>query len=387
MQIRKPLNTVVVKTTGSRCNLNCSYCFYLNKKLQYDNQGVMSEETLRVFIQQIMQQSGNSFGIVWQGGEPTLAGAGFFIKAIEFMQQFGDGKNKLISNLLQTNGYSLSEDLIEVLSSYSFLVGLSLDGPEDIHDVYRKTASGKGSWQQIMNSWNKFQSKKIATNILCCVTSKSVNQADKLYNFFHDRQMDWQQFIPVFEYDTSGKPAEFSVSPLDWGHFMCHIFDRWYDDFAGKGQAPSIRFIENAFHGFLGMSAPECTFMEECGNYLVLEHNGDIFSCDYLVSQNTLLGNIHQKRLIEMLNSSLQISFGMDKKNRHKDCESCQWLQYCYGGCPKYRNTDDGKYIFCESWKMFLEHSETRFLDLAEKYRQNNPGFKGDTLDASGYFV
>lgn len=383
--IRKPLNTIVIKTVGSQCNLNCEYCFYLNKELKYTDETLMSEETLSVFISQMMEQSGNSFGIVWQGGEPSLAGAGFFRKAINMMQQYGEGKNKLISNLLQTNGYSINNELINVLSDYSFLIGLSLDGPEEIHNTYRKTASGKGSWKQVMNSWEKLQSRQIATNILCCITSLSAKQPENIYQFFKKHQMNWLQFIPVMEKKAAEQMADFSLTPDKWGIFLCDIFDLWHFDFITNNSAPSIRFIEDAFHSHLGFDAPECTFAESCGNYLVLEQNGDVFSCDYLVSENTKLGNIHEIKLIDMLNSRQQYNFGDEKKNIHIDCNNCQWLKHCYGGCPKYRDLQSRKYYFCESWKMFLNYSNLRFKPLIETFKQNNPNYKS-TIDISGYF-
>jgi uncharacterized protein len=386
MLIRKPLQTVVVKTVASLCNLKCDYCFYLNKSLKYHDEKVMDDETLKEFIRQMTEQTGNSFGVVWQGGEPSLAGAEFFRKAIAMMQKYGEGKNKVISNLLQTNGYSLSDDLINVLSEFSFLCGLSLDGPEDIHNTYRKTASGKGSWQKVMSTWRKLQNKQIATNILCCVTSLSATNAENIYLFFKFHRMDWLQFIPVTEYAEDDQPTPYSISPTAWGMFMCKIFDLWHDDFINNRQAPSIRFIENAFHARMGLGSPECTFMDECGNYLVLEYNGDVFSCDYLVGVETKLGNIHSDNMIEMLNSDQQLSFGKAKQKMHDDCKNCRWLPYCYGGCPKYRYEPTRKYYFCESWQMFLKHSDDRLQAIAATYRKNNPSASSNTLDVSGYF-
>ncbi|MCX6232533.1 MAG: anaerobic sulfatase maturase [Bacteroidetes bacterium] len=384
--IRKPLNTIIVKTTGSRCNLNCDYCFYLRKDLVYNDQNVMKEEVLENFIRQLIEQSGSSFGIVWQGGEPSLAGAAFFRKAISLMIKYGEGKNKLISNLLQTNGYALSNDLIDVLAEYSFLVGISIDGPEDIHNAFRKTASGKGSWKEVMRSWQKLEDRKIATNILSCITANSSKQAERIYIFFKKHSMQWLQFIPVMEFDKNGSIADFSVSAKDWGNFMCQIFDFWYQDFLSNNQLPSIRFIENAFQAHLGLAAVECTFAEECGNYLVLEHNGDVFSCDYLVGTDTNLGNIEQNKLIEMLNSNQQIDFGKEKTNMHTDCNNCRWLRFCYGGCLKYRDNETNKNYFCESWKQFLNYSESRFELIAEQYIKTHPEVKNTSIDISGYF-
>jgi uncharacterized protein len=198
--------------------------------------------------------------------------------------------------------------------------------------------------------------------------------------------MDWLQFIPVMEYNQENQPTNYSLSPEAWGRFMCKIFDLWHEDFTNNRPAPNIRFIENAFHAHLGLSSPECTYMDECVTYLVLEHNGDVFSCDYLVGNETKLGNIHSHKMIEMLNSPQQLSFGKAKRKIHDDCTSCQWQSYCFGGCPKYRDKQTQKYYFCESWKMFLDHSKSRFIPIAETYRKNNPAFDRKTLDLSGHF-
>lgn len=381
----RPLHTIIVKTTGSRCNLRCSYCFYLNKELQYPTEGVMDDNTLEVLIRQVMEQSGNSIGLVWQGGEPTLAGPGFFKNAVDLMIRYGGSSAKEVSNLLQTNGYSLHPELYPVMSQYNFLVGLSIDGPEDIHDFHRKTPNGKGSFRQVMQTWNRLQQSGIATNILACVTSRSAREPDRMYRFFREHSMDWLQFIPVAEHAPDGKLSGYSVTPSLWGAFMCKIFDLWHHDHSVNGNAPSIRFIENALHAHLGMAIPECTYSTGCGSYLVVEHNGDVFSCDYLVGDSTHLGNIHCHRLFDLLNGEQHNAFATEKVNLPEVCGHCQWKTFCYGGCLKYRDPE-GKYLFCESWKQFLQHSEFRIKELVLKLKLQNPAKTNDTLDVSGLF-
>lgn len=382
--ITKPLHTIIVKTVGSKCNLNCTYCFYLNKNLKYETESVMDLETLNVFIQQVMEDPNQQTGIVWQGGEPTLAGVGFFEQAISYMLEYGKNSHKIISNLLQTNGFHLSDPLIKLLKNYSFLVGLSLDGPEEIHDYYRKTKTGAPTFKQVMQSWYKLKEAEVETNILCCVTSKSAQKASELYRFFKNNKMNWLQFIPVSEKDQYGMLTPFSVSPEGWGIFMQQIFDLWYADFE-RNEAPQIRFIENAFQMMVGLPSPECTFSETCGDYVVLEHNGDVYSCDYFVNEHTLLGNIHHKTLKEMLNSEQQYQFGVIKKQLPQECVSCSFLNYCHGGCPKYRDELTQKYHFCTSWKMFLEHAQGRLQPIADQFIKAKPNH-GKTLDISGMF-
>lgn len=381
----RPLHTIIVKTAGSRCNLRCDYCFYLQKDWKYSAEKVMDDDTLHLLIRQVMEQSGNRIGLVWQGGEPTLAGPGFFRKALDLMVKYGDRSYKEVSNLLQTNGYSLHPELYPVLSQYNFLVGLSIDGPEDIHDFHRKTPNGKGSFRQAMQTWHRLQQWGIATNILACVTSRSAGQPDRLYRFFREHSMDWLQFIPVAEHAPDGKLSGYSVTPALWGDFMCRIFDLWHQDYTVKGSAPSIRFIENALHAHLGMAIPECTYSTGCGSYLVVEHNGDVFSCDYLVGNSTFLGNIHSHRLFDLLNGEQHNAFATEKVNLPEVCSHCQWKTFCYGGCLKYRDKE-GKYLYCESWKKFLVHSEARLKELAALYKLQHSVKLNDTLDISGLF-
>lgn len=382
--MRKALHSVVVKTTSSKCNLDCTYCFYLNKEKKYANETVMDDATRNEFLKQLIDQSGNSVGIIWQGGEPTLAGTSFFQKAIKETIQYSEGKYKVVSNMLQTNGYFISDDMLQLMREYSFLTGLSIDGPEDLHNTYRKTISGKDSWGQAMKSWHRLKHYEIETNILCCVTRNSVDRADEIYDFFKTHQMKWLQFIPVMEKNREGKLLDFSISSEDWGMFLDRIFKRWFDDFVNETDAPSIRFIEDVLHMQLGMDSPECTYMDACGTYLVLEHNGDVFSCDFLVDDKTLIGNIHSNRLIDMLNSPQQTAFGNAKSIRPSECMSCEWLNHCYGGCPKYRD-ENNKYFFCIGWKYFLNQNKQQLKDIAEAYKTIN-GKPMQTFDGSGMF-
>jgi uncharacterized protein len=381
--ITKPLHTIIVKTVGSKCNLDCTYCFYLNKELKYETETVMDSETLRVFMKQVMEDPNQQTGIVWQGGEPTLAGVDFYQQAISYMLEYGKNRHKTISNLLQTNGFYISDPLVKLLKKYSFLVGLSLDGPEEIHDYHRKTKGGDPTFRQVMQSWNKLKEAEVETNILCCITSSSASKAAALYSFFKSHKMNWLQFIPVSEKDQNGMFNDFSVSPEGWGSFMQQIFDLWYSDFE-RNEAPQIRFIENAFQMMVGLPSPECTFTETCGDYVVLEHNGDVYSCDYFVNQHTLLGNIHQKTLKEMLNSAQQYQFGEIKKQLPPECVSCPFISYCNGGCPKYKDERTQKYHFCTSWKMFLEHAYPKLKPIADQFIKEHP-LHGKTLDLSGY--
>lgn len=383
--IRHPLRSVIVKPVGPRCNLQCSYCFYLEKQNIYPDCQVMNDETLDELIGQLMKQSGNSFGITWQGGEPSLAGASFYRKVVSKMKSFEGRFSKTITNSLQTNGYHLTDDLISVLSEHKFLVGLSLDGPKEIHDANRRMAGGSGTYDHVFSNGRKLHQAGIETNILCCITKTSSDRAALLYHFFAMNHWSWLQFIPVYEPDSQGNPKNFSLGTDDWGKFMCAIFDLWFNDYIHGKQAPVIRFIENTFHSHLGITSPECTTKEACGDYLMVEHNGDVYSCDFFTDGEHLLGNIHHDRLIDMLHSPAQLKFGNEKHQMAEECLHCYWQSFCYGGCPKYRDHAAFRNHFCESNKMFLEYSNARFQYLKNHWLKANPGFMGEVFDISGY--
>jgi uncharacterized protein len=380
----KTLDSVIVKPVGAKCNLNCDYCFYLEKEALYPDTKVMDEHTLRVLLEQMSEQSGMQYNITWQGGEPTLAGLDFYKEVVDLQQYYGRSRPKTIGNSIQTNGTLLSEEWIPFLRDYSFLVGLSIDGPEKFHDHWRKYRNGNGSFFKVLEMGRSMQKHQIAVNVLSCISSTNVKAPHELYDFFKDEGYQWLQFNPVFERNDSGSIHSSSVDPKDLGKFMCLIFDLWFMDFVRNQQAPVIRFIENAFHSHLGMESPECSFKETCGVYLVVEHNGDVYSCDFFVNENTLLGNIHEDRLIDLLNSSQQQNFGERKKILSQACLKCNYRTLCNGGCPKYRNPNSHQHHFCEAYKIFHKYSAPRFNQLVKAWKANNPARRAQTFDAGG---
>ena len=383
--LKKPLQSILVKPVGPKCNLDCDYCFYLDKNELYPNASVMNYETLDNLIKQTIEQTGREFNITWQGGEPTLAGLDFFKKVIELQIYHGKGKTKAIGNGLQTNGLLIENKWCDFLKEYNFMVGLSLDGPEFIHDNHRVFPNGKGSWKNVAEKGNQLRQAGVETNILCSVTKKASRYPDEIYNYFKENRWQWLQFTPICETDKNGNITEFSVLPYDLGNFYCRIFDLWFEDFTIKGNAPSIRFIENTFHTHMGMAAAECTNQKNCGNYVVVEYNGDVYSCDFFVGQNQYLGNINKSRLTDMLNNQSQNIFGSNKENLPDKCLQCLWIKFCYGGCPKYRNINAKENYFCQAYQIYYKHSNSRFKQLANRWKKNNPQAKM-TFDASGYF-
>jgi len=375
MAKHRPLNSVLIKPTGPDCNLDCSYCFYLEKSELFKQSAVhrMSPEIQEELIRQVMQQSGNNVSLAWQGGEPTLMGLDFYKRAIELEKKYGH--NQMVGNGLQTNGMLLDKNWAAFLKEYDWLVGISLDGPEHIHNRYRFDKGQKGTHQRVEENAMMLLQEGVAANAMCCLTSYSVQFPDELYAYYKNLGYTFMQFIPIVETDKNDptKAAPFSVSAVDYGNFLIRMFDLWLADFVDGVPTTSVRYFESVFHSYVGMEAPECTSMKECGPYVVVEHNGNVYSCDFFVEPKWKLGNIMHDRIINMLNSKTQQTFGAAKAVLPRECRQCSWLRYCYGGCTKDRikdPEDHRKPRFCATTKMFLKHADPTLKVMAEQWKE-----------------
>lgn len=393
MQDYKPLDSVLVKPAGPDCNLGCTYCFYLEKADLFKENSThrMSDAVLEELIKQIMQQSGQEVSIAWQGGEPTLAGLDFYKKAIQYEKHYGKGK--IVGNALQTNGTLLNKEWAEFLRESNFLVGLSLDGPQHIHDNYRLSQSGKPSWDKVMKSLQLLQAYHIPVNAMCCITDDSADYAQELYEFYKSIDIQWMQFIPVVEPDKNNptKAAAFSLSAQKYGDFLITLFDLWLNDFENGAPTTNIRTFESIFHTYVELPAPECTLLPECGVYPTVEYNGNVYSCDFFVEKKWKLGNIKNDLLIELLNGNKQTEFGKLKKILPPQCGTCKWYKHCFGGCTKDRikdPEDNGMPRFCSATIQFLEHADATFKALAHKWKANQKQQQATTtFDTSDYFT
>jgi uncharacterized protein len=371
----RPLTSVLVKPAGPDCNLNCTYCFYLKKAELFREtpRHRMSEEVQEELIRQVMQQSGDSVSIAWQGGEPTLMGLDFYKRAVELERKYGHGQS--VGNGLQTNGTLLNQEWAEFLKEYNWLVGISIDGPEFVHNRYRIDKSGRGTHKKVEENARMLLESGVAVNVLATLNDYSVQFPDEIYNYFKSLGLTWMQFIPVVETDLNdpSKAAPFSVSAKGYGEFLCRIFDLWLADFQDGKPTTQVRHFDSVFYTYVGMPAPECTMMKECGVYVVIEHNGNVYSCDYFVEPKWKLGNIMEQRIITMLNSKKQQAFGAAKAILPGECRRCPWLTKCYGGCIKDRikdPQDNRKPRFCQSYKMFFAHADSTMRLLAGQWRK-----------------
>jgi uncharacterized protein len=368
--MNKKLSSLLIKPAGPDCNLACDYCFYLGKSEQFPSTEShrISDEMLENLIKQAMQQAGEEISFVWQGGEPTLMGLPFFERVVELQQKYG--KNQMVGNALQTNGLLIDEKWAAFLKKYAFLVGLSIDGTKDIHDHYRKSVGGKGSWDAAVSALAEMQKAEVAVNALSVINDYSANFPTEIYNSHKQLGLTFMQFIPCLEKDENGKLLSYSLSPEKYGEFMSAIFDLWIADFRDGEPTTSVRLFESLFYRYVGRTPPQCTLMEECGTYLVVEHNGDVYACDFYVDPDHRLGNIESDKLVEMMNSDQQTEFGCQKAALPKKCQQCQWLKYCRGGCP--RDRDEQLNQFCDGLQAIFQHIDKKMRILADRWRRQN---------------
>ena len=369
---------VMTKPTGSTCNIDCTYCFYLEKYKLYpeSKQKFMDDETLEIFIrQQIEAQSSDTVDFAWQGGEPTLAGIEFYEKAIQLQKKYA--KNKKIVNVMQTNGLLLNKAWCQLFKRNDWLIGISIDGPEELHNAYRVTRSGKGTHHKVIKAIELLKHHKIEFNILAVVNSLNVKQPEKVYKYLKSLGTPHIQFIPLVEReDTNAESNEirligpdfvrqaqvtkWSVPSLQYGEFLSRIFDIWVKNDIGK---VFVQIFETTLATTCGYPAQVCIFSEKCGHAFALEANGDLYNCDHYVYPEHKLGNIHEQSITTMNNSDHANQFGEDKKDKiAEDCKTCAFLEQCHGDCPKHRfiASSTGEHnlsYFCEGLFYFFKHS------------------------------
>ncbi len=331
----------------------------------------MSDEVLEAMIRKALGRPGQHMGFGWQGGEPTLMGLDFYRRAIELQKRYGNGMR--VSNSLQTNGMLIDDEWSDFLKQHNFLVGLSLDGPAHVHDHYRVDRGGRGSHAIVENAASTMLKSGVAVNAISVVSDYSSQFAQEIYAYHKSLGFEYQQFIPCIEMAADGSKvvAGYSVSPEKYGRFLCDLFDLWADDWVDGKPTTSIRTFETFAEVYLGRVPSECPARRTCGDYLVVEHTGEVYSCDFFVEDAWKLGNILEDNPEEMLNSYRQTLFGNMKSRLPDKCLKCSWLSFCQGGCTKDRLRDphDKRFNhFCESYKMFFAHADTRFKGLMEAF-------------------
>ena len=375
---------VMAKPTGSACNLNCDYCFFLKKERLYPGSRLrMSDEVHESYIRQLLEgHQVPQVTVAWQGGEPTLMGLDFFRRSVELQKKYQKPGTR-IENTFQTNGILLDEEWCRFFQENNFLIGLSLDGPKELHDFYRKDKGGQGTFDRVVASARLLQAHKVEFNILCTVNSKNAAHSLEVYRFFRDElKANYVQFIPIVErdndtgYQEGNKVTDRSVDPGEFGRFLMGIFDEWVKRDVGS---TFVLNFDGALAGWLDMAGTVCIFGPTCGLGLALEHNGDLYSCDHFVEPNYYLGNILKTPLIELVASEKQRKFGQDKNDTlPRTCKECEFLRVCHGECPKNRfgegpGGEPGLNYLCAGYKPFFQHADKPMRIMADLLRRDRP--------------
>ena len=391
LKLKRPTAfNVMMKPAGPSCNLNCTYCYYLEKKLLYPGKSDfrMSDELLEEYTRQLIEA--HQIPVVtftWQGGEPTLMRLDFFRKALNFQKKYAGGKT--IENAFQTNGTRLNDDWCKFFHDNKILVGISIDGPEHNHDHYRHATSGRPSFKLAMKGIELLQKHKVEFNTLSCVNDYNVHFASETYRFLKSIGSVFMQFLPVVERKAVDQPenilslvandfikrakiTDWSVNGKDFGKFLVTLFDEWVRKDVGRY---FVQIFDATLANTVGEMPGICVFAETCGDALVMEHNGDLFSCDHFVYPEYYLGNILEVPMIELAKSQRQFDFGINKRNKlPRYCIKCEVRYACHGECPKHRfiTTPDGQpglNYLCEGYKMFFHHAEPYMGYMAQELK------------------
>ena len=370
----KPLY-VMLKPAGAHCNLACKYCYYLEKNKLYPTaqRHLMSDEMLEQFTREYIEaQTMNQVLFTWHGGEPLLRSIDFYRKALSLQQKYAGGRR--IDNVIQTNGTLLTDEWCEFFAQNHWLVGISIDGPQPYHDHYRLTAAGKPSWQKVMQGIKLLKKHGVEWNAMAVVNAYNANHPLEFYRFFKENGCQFLQFTPIVERLTRHEDgrtlasladkneiplSEASVAPEQWGYFLCAIFDEWVRKDVGK---IFVEIFDCTLANWMGISPGICAYSKECGHAGVMEHNGDVYSCDHFVFPEYKLGNIRDHSLIDMLYGEQQQEFSRLKHSSlPRQCKECDMEFACHGECPKNRFMkdkygDSGLNYLCPGYYHYYQH-------------------------------
>lgn len=370
----KPLY-VMLKPAGAHCNLACKYCYYLEKNNLYQNshRHLMSDEMLEQFTREYIEaQTMPQVLFTWHGGEPLMRSIDFYKKALELQKKYAHGKQ--IDNVIQTNGTLLTDEWCEFFAKNHWLVGISIDGPQEYHDHYRVTPAGKPSWEKVMQGIQLLKKHRVEWNAMAVVNAYNAEHPLEFYHFFRDNGCQYLQFTPIVERLTEHEDgrtlasladdreiplADASVTPQQWGNFLCTIFDDWVRHDVGK---TFVEIFDCTLANWMGVLPGICAYSKECGHAGVMEHNGDVYSCDHFVFPEYKLGNIREQSLIDMLYGEKQQAFSRLKHTSlPRQCKECDMEFACHGECPKNRFEKDkygepGLNYLCQGYYQYYTH-------------------------------
>ncbi len=362
---------ILFKPAGSLCNLGCDYCYYLDKDRLYGGREPrMSLEVLESVTRAYIEANDvPEVQFVWHGGEPLVIGLDFYRKAVDFQKKYADGKT--IHNSIQTNGTLLSPDWAGFFRDNGFLVGLSLDGPESVHDQYRRDRGGKPTFARVMEGLRMLREHGVEFNTLTTVSKAGEGRGAEVYRFLKDAGSRYMQFLPVVEFvkdrdgggrplisdpsDEGVRPAEWCVSATGFGRFMTDVFDEWVRSDVGEYY---VQLFDSALSAWCGLREGVCVIGRTCSGNAVVEHNGDLYVCDHFVYPEYRVGNVLETPIRTLMETETVKRFAYRKwTSLPRECRQCAWLPACNGECPQHRRADDGKNVLCEGYKLFFSHA------------------------------
>ncbi len=368
----------MIKPSGSDCNIDCAYCFYKGRDASVGTgRQRMSGEVLETLVRDYMRLSFPVVGFAWQGGEPTLMGVDFFAKAVELQKKYGTCGQQ-VSNTLQTNGVLLDDDWCRFFHENKFLLGISIDGPKEFHDRYRVDHSGAGTFERVMRGIQTCKRHEVEFSALVLLNNVNVEHPQELFDFLIENDLTYIQFIPCVERDpATGRPADFSITPKQYGDFLCAMFDLWY---AHGPEKLNIREFDSLLTYYVMGKHTICTYSKQCAGFVVIEHTGDAFCCEFFVEPQWRLGNILETPIEKLAGDKKKRAFARNKEKLCAKCLVCRHLDICRGGCMKDRRMLDTGYsildehressikyresYFCESYKQFFDYTVPRFMQL-----------------------
>ena len=382
---------VMLKPAGSLCNLACKYCYYLEKQKLYplDKSKVISDELLEEFIKQYIEaQTMPQVLFTWHGGETLMRPISFYKRALELQQRYAHGRQ--IDNCIQTNGTLLTDEWCEFFKENHFLVGVSIDGPQEFHDEYRRTRLGKPSWRDVMRGIRLLNKHGVEWNALAVINDFNADYPLEFYRFFKEIGCKYIQFTPVVErvvkradgltlapgLQEGGEVTDFSVSAEQWGRFLCTLYDEWVKQDVGE---VFVQLFDATLANWVGAAPGICSMSGKCGHAAVMEFNGDVYSCDHFVYPEYRLGNIRQQTLTSLMYSEKQRAFGRIKTDTLlRQCKECRFQFACHGECPKNRFTKDrygepGLNYLCKGYKQFYAHTASDMQAMRSLLERNLP--------------
>ncbi len=365
----KPFS-LLIKPASADCNLRCEYCFYIDHLEEGTKSPRMSEEILEIMIKSYMSTNqNNNYSFGWQGGEPTIMGLKFFKKVVELQQKYGS-HGAVVNNGLQTNGTLITNEMAKFFNEYKFLLGVSLDGPEYLHDYYRKSLGQKPTHQLVLRGIENLKRNNVEFNILILVNNKTVKKAIEIYQYLKEKGFYYQQYIPCVELDENNNPQPYSITGEEWGTFLCELFDQWIKEDINR---ISMRHLDSILEYLVYGNYNVCYMQQNCCQYFVVEYDGNVYPCDFFVREDLVLGNVKTGTWNDFLKSPVYNRFGMLKTKWNKICDSCLYINYCHGDCQKFRigsfSSSKTLSILCQGWKKLYTYILPRFKGIANQVR------------------